>query len=123
MAGDRVAVVGVGQTVHRTARKDVSMAGLVREAAQEALDDAGMTWSDIDDVVIGKVFEDHVSASFVMPPLPRRSDIFFRAIEIAAQVLLQRLLVRLQRAAHLQRLQRRRYGEAVRPLTLRAAER
>src|SRR5947207_13389372 len=30
------------------------MAGLVREAAQEALDDAGMTWSDIDAVVIGK---------------------------------------------------------------------
>src|SRR5207248_10311337 len=54
MAGNRVAVVGVGQTVHRTARKDVSMAGLVREAAQEALDDAGMTWSDIDAVVIGK---------------------------------------------------------------------
>src|SRR5258708_38478848 len=54
MAGERVAVVGVGQTVHRTARKDVSMAGLVREAAQEALDDAGMTWSDIDAVVIGK---------------------------------------------------------------------
>src|SRR5204862_8114495 len=54
MSGERVAVVGVGQTVHRTARKDVSMAGLVREAAQEALDDAGMTWSDIDAVVIGK---------------------------------------------------------------------
>src|SRR3954451_17075175 len=54
MAGDRVAVIGVGQTVHRTARKDVSMAGLVREAAQEALDDAGMTWADIDVVVIGK---------------------------------------------------------------------
>src|SRR6266581_2975318 len=54
MGGDRVAVIGVGQTVHRTARKDVSMAGLVREAAQEALDDAGMTWSDIDAVVLGK---------------------------------------------------------------------
>ena len=54
MAGKRVAVVGVGQTVHRTARKDVSMAGLVREAAQEALDDAGMTYADIDAVVIGK---------------------------------------------------------------------
>src|SRR5204862_1439576 len=54
MSGERVAVVGVGQTVHRTARKDVSMAGLVREAAQEALDDAGMTWSDIDAVVIGQ---------------------------------------------------------------------
>src|SRR6478736_7466624 len=48
------AVVGVGQTHHRAARKDVSIAGLVREAAIEALDDAGMTWSDIDAVVIGK---------------------------------------------------------------------
>src|SRR5881227_2858426 len=52
--GDRVAVVGVGQTKHRSARKDVSMAGLVREAAQEALEDAGMSWSDIDAVVLGK---------------------------------------------------------------------
>ena len=32
----------------------MSIAGLVREAAVEALDDAGMTWSDIDAVVIGK---------------------------------------------------------------------
>src|ERR1044071_7278355 len=54
MAGNRVAVVGIGQTHHRAARKDVSIAGLVREAAIEALDDAGMTWSDIDAVVIGK---------------------------------------------------------------------
>src|SRR6478609_3753032 len=54
MGEQLAAVVGVGQTVHRTARKDVSMAGLVREAAQEALDDAGMTYADIDAVVIGK---------------------------------------------------------------------
>src|SRR4029078_13531200 len=54
MAGNRVAVFGVRQTHHRAARKDVSMAGLVREAAVEALADAGMTWSDIDAVVIGK---------------------------------------------------------------------
>ncbi|HVJ96309.1 MAG TPA: thiolase domain-containing protein, partial [Acidimicrobiia bacterium] len=54
MAGNKVAVVGVGQTVHRTARKDLSLAGLVREAAQEALEDSGMEWSDIDAVVIGK---------------------------------------------------------------------
>src|SRR5258707_324775 len=54
MAGNRVAIVGIGQTHHRAARKDVSMAGLVREAAIEALDDAGMTWADIDAVVIGK---------------------------------------------------------------------
>lgn len=54
MAGQRVAVVGIGQTAHRSARKDVSIAGLVREAAQEALDDAGLTYADIDAVVIGK---------------------------------------------------------------------
>ena len=30
------------------------MAGLVREAASRALEDAGMTWSDIDAVVVGK---------------------------------------------------------------------
>ena len=32
----------------------MSIAGLVREAAVEALEDAGMTWADIDAVVIGK---------------------------------------------------------------------
>jgi acetyl-CoA C-acetyltransferase len=54
MARQRVAVVGIGQTHHQATRGDVSIAGLVREAAVEALDDAGMTWSDIDAVVIGK---------------------------------------------------------------------
>ncbi len=54
MAGRRTAVIGVGQTRHVTARHDVSIAGLVREAAVEALEDAGMDWSDIDAVVIGK---------------------------------------------------------------------
>jgi len=48
------AIVGVGQTHHKKARLDVSMAGLVREAAQRALDDAHMTWTDIDAVVLGK---------------------------------------------------------------------
>ena len=51
---ERVAVVGVGQTKYAAKRQDVSMAGLVREAAQRALEDAQMTWSDIDAVVIGK---------------------------------------------------------------------
>ena len=50
----RVAVVGVGQTKYAAKRQDVSIAGLLREAAKRALDDAGMTWSDIDAVVIGK---------------------------------------------------------------------
>jgi acetyl-CoA C-acetyltransferase len=54
MAKERVAVVGVGQTKHQATRGDVSMAGLVREAATRALDDAEMTWSDIDAVVVGK---------------------------------------------------------------------
>jgi acetyl-CoA C-acetyltransferase len=54
MGKDRVAVVGIGQTKHQATRGDVSMAGLVREAAQRALDDAHMTWTDVDAVVIGK---------------------------------------------------------------------
>jgi acetyl-CoA C-acetyltransferase len=48
------AVIGTGQTKHDSARKDLSIAGLVREAAKRALDDADLTWSDIDAVVIGK---------------------------------------------------------------------
>lgn len=48
------AVVGVGQTKHGAKRGDVSIAGLVREAAMRALDDAELTWKDIDAVVIGK---------------------------------------------------------------------
>ena len=51
---EQVAVVGVGQTHHVAARQDVSIAGLVREAAVRALEDAELTWADIDAVVIGK---------------------------------------------------------------------
>ena len=54
MGKQRVAVVGIGQTKHDSIRKDVSMAGLVREAATRALADAEMEWKDIDAVVIGK---------------------------------------------------------------------
>ena len=49
----RCAVVGVGQTHHRKRRDDVSMAGLVREAAERALEDAEMRWRDIDAIVMG----------------------------------------------------------------------
>src|SRR3989440_11890347 len=45
---------GTGQPPHKSARPDVSIAGLVREAASRALDDAEMRWQDIDAVVIGK---------------------------------------------------------------------
>jgi acetyl-CoA C-acetyltransferase len=48
------AIVGIGQTHHKAKRQDVSIAGLVREAAQRALEDAALTWRDIDAIVIGK---------------------------------------------------------------------
>src|SRR5574338_1499066 len=51
---ERCAVIGIGQTKHTAARKDVSMPGLVREAAERALADAELTWKDIDSFVIGK---------------------------------------------------------------------
>lgn len=54
MGHNRVAIVGTGQTKHAPTRGDVSMAGLVREAASRALADAQMTWADIDAVVVGK---------------------------------------------------------------------
>ena len=52
--GERTAVLGVGQTEYRATRGDVSIAGLVREAALRALEDAACTWADVDAVVIGK---------------------------------------------------------------------
>lgn len=48
------AVIGIGQTKYAAKRGDVSMPGLVREAAKRALEDAGLGWSDIDAVVLGK---------------------------------------------------------------------
>jgi acetyl-CoA C-acetyltransferase len=53
MSSERCAVVGVGMTKMAKCRDDVSMAGLVREAAVRALADAEMTWNDIDAIVIG----------------------------------------------------------------------
>jgi acetyl-CoA C-acetyltransferase len=50
---ERCAVVGIGQTHHDKVRGDVSLAGLLREAGQRALDDAQLAWTDIDAVVIG----------------------------------------------------------------------
>ena len=56
MAGRKLpaAVIGVGQTHHRAARKDVSMPGLLREAIDRALEDAQMTLDEIDAIVVGK---------------------------------------------------------------------
>jgi acetyl-CoA C-acetyltransferase len=47
-------VIGIGQTKYDAKRIDVSMPGLVREAALRALEDAHLTFADIDAVVIGK---------------------------------------------------------------------
>ena len=50
---EHCAVIGIGQTKHRESRRDLSMPGLVRDAALRALQDADMTWKDIDSIVIG----------------------------------------------------------------------
>jgi acetyl-CoA C-acetyltransferase len=50
---ERCAIVGIGQTQHRAKREDVSIPGLLREAATRALTDADIGWKDIDAVVIG----------------------------------------------------------------------
>ena len=50
----QAAVLGVGQTRHRSRRTDVSIAGLCREAVDRALADAGLALADIDAVVLGK---------------------------------------------------------------------
>ena len=52
--GETAAVIGIGMTNFSATRGDVSMPGLVREAALRALEDAGMGWDDIDAVVMGK---------------------------------------------------------------------
>jgi acetyl-CoA C-acetyltransferase len=54
MAKQRAAVLGVGQTHHRSKRTDVTMAGLCREAIDRALADAGVDFADVDAVVLGK---------------------------------------------------------------------
>jgi acetyl-CoA C-acetyltransferase len=64
---NRCAVIGVGQTRHAAKRDDLSIAGVVREAALRALDDAALSWADIDAVVIGKAPD--MFEGVVMPEL------------------------------------------------------
>jgi acetyl-CoA C-acetyltransferase len=52
--GRHCAVVGMGQTRHAAKRGDLSMVGLVREAALAALQDADLDWKDVEALVIGK---------------------------------------------------------------------
>jgi acetyl-CoA C-acetyltransferase len=51
--GRRVAIVGTGQTPYMRRRRDVSVPELAHEAAKKALEDAELTWNDIDAVVFG----------------------------------------------------------------------
>ena len=51
---ERCAVISVGQTKHTSCRADVSIAGLVREAVDRALENAHTTMAEIDAIVIGK---------------------------------------------------------------------
>jgi acetyl-CoA C-acetyltransferase len=67
MGDERCAVVGVGQTQYKAVRADVSIAGLVREASERALEDASLDWGDIDAVVIGKAPD--MFEGIVMPEL------------------------------------------------------
>ena len=53
--GKRVAVVGFGQTVQKSARRDVNGVELINEAVRACLDDAELTIQDIDAVVIGNM--------------------------------------------------------------------
>ena len=57
MAKERVAVIGVGQTKHQATRGDVSMAGLVREAASRALFGHG-DLASLDEATLEAAFAD-----------------------------------------------------------------
>ena len=59
---ERCAVIGVGQTQHTSCRADVSIAGLVREAVDRALESAQLTMADIDVVEINEAFASVVLA-------------------------------------------------------------
>src|SRR4030042_2877226 len=51
----RVAIVGTGQTKHRSQRDDVNMMEMVYEAATAALQDADLSIQDIDAVLLGSM--------------------------------------------------------------------
>lgn len=56
----RVAIIGMGQTHHRSVRKDVNGMELINEAVRRALEDTDLTINDIDAFVIGNM--DHFEA-------------------------------------------------------------
>lgn len=50
---ERIAIVGIGQTIHKSRRPDVTTAELCAEAVEAALADAQLTMKDIDSVITG----------------------------------------------------------------------
>jgi acetyl-CoA C-acetyltransferase len=52
---ERIAIVGVGQTHHKSKRPDVNTAEIVAEAVERCLEDAGMQMKDIDHLVGGSM--------------------------------------------------------------------
>lgn len=59
--GNRVAIVGVGQTPHTTRKPEVNEFEMVNEAVRAALDDAQLKIKDVDAIVVGNMdfFEGH----------------------------------------------------------------
>jgi acetyl-CoA C-acetyltransferase len=55
MGKKRVAIVGTGQTFHKSHRPDVNGQELINEAVLRALEDADLTIKDIDAIVIGNM--------------------------------------------------------------------
>ncbi len=55
MASKRVAIVGTGQTYHKSRRPDVNGQELINEAVQSALQDADLGIDEIDAIVIGNM--------------------------------------------------------------------
>ena len=53
--GERIAIVGVGQTNFKSRRPEVSQVEMVNEAVRAALDNGQLTIKDIDSVVIGNM--------------------------------------------------------------------
>lgn len=51
--GERIAIVGVGQTHHKSKRPDVTTAEMCAESVERCLEDAGMQMKDIDHMVMG----------------------------------------------------------------------
>ena len=50
-----VAIVGTGQTDHKSRREDVNIPELLREAVDRALEDGGVMFADIDAVCFGNM--------------------------------------------------------------------